>query len=165
MGSVDTLSGAAAASAGNTLLSPQDIYLLKEGTHSRLYDKLGCHLVSEAGVAGGRFAVWAPNAQGVCVFGDFNDWDKASHPLTPRSDDSGVWEGFVPRLEPGTRYKYRIESRYNGYQVDKSDPYAFYCELPPQTYDGFMTAPSMGQFFKENIRAHSDRYGCATQPR
>jgi len=86
---------------GTSLLSPQDIYLFKEGTHTRLYDKLGCHFTAEAGVEGAQFAVWAPNAERVTVFGDFNDWDRARHELTPRSDDSGVWEGFVPQVQPG----------------------------------------------------------------
>src|SRR5690349_1223472 len=127
MGSIDTLRGA------GTLLSPQDIYLFKEGTHRRLYDKLGCHLGQESGSDGAHFAVWAPNAERVFVFGDFNGWDKQRHALTPRGDESGVWEGFVPGVEPGACYKYHIVSRYHGYQVDKADPYAFYCERPPLT--------------------------------
>jgi 1,4-alpha-glucan branching enzyme len=118
---------------GTSLLSPQDIYLFKEGTHTRLYDKLGCHFTADAGVEGAHFAVWAPNAERVTVVGDFNDWDPGRHPLTPRSDDSGVWEGFVPHVQPGARYKYQIESRYNGYKVAKADPYGFYCEEAPDT--------------------------------
>src|SRR5262249_674860 len=122
-----------AQSRTTSLLSPQDIYLFKEGTHGRLYDKLGCQLTTENDIEGAHFSVWAPNAKHVSVFGDFNDWDRTRDPLTPRSDDSGVWEGFVPHMQAGGRYKYRIESRYNGYQVDKADPFGFYCEVPPAT--------------------------------
>ena len=132
MGSIDTLQSARTQAAGS-VLSPQDIYLFKEGTHRRLYDKFGCHLVNESGVDGARFAVWAPNAERVCVLGDFNDWDPTRHPLTPHSDEGGVWEGFIPGIEQGARYKYHIDSRYNGYKVDKADPLAFYCEAPPAT--------------------------------
>jgi 1,4-alpha-glucan branching enzyme len=128
MGSVDTLESGT-ASTSRSLLSPQDIYLLKEGTHSRLYEKLGCHLTGE----GAHFAVWAPNAQRVSVVGDFNGWQPDRHELTSRGDESGVWEGFVPGMEAGARYKYRIESRYNEYTVDKADPFAFLCETPPAT--------------------------------
>jgi len=132
MGSIDTLQSAR-SEASSSVLSPQDIYLFKEGTHRRLYDKFGCRLVNESGVGGARFAVWAPNAERVCVLGDFNDWDITRHPLTPRNDDSGVWEGFIAGIEQGARYKYHIDSRYNGYKVDKADPFAFYCEAPPAT--------------------------------
>src|SRR5690348_762191 len=105
MGSIDTLRDAGA------LLSPQDIYLFKEGTHRRLYEKLGCHLGDESGHEGAHFSVWAPNAERVFVFGDFNGWDKRRHPLTPRGDESGVWEGFVPGVQAGACYKYHIVSR------------------------------------------------------
>jgi 1,4-alpha-glucan branching enzyme len=136
MGSPDTLQSAAFESAtrpGVALLSPQDIYLFKEGSHGRIYDKLGCHFARESGVDGAHFAVWAPNAERVSLIGDFNEWDAARNPLTSRSDDSGIWEGFVPNIQVGARYKYHIQSRYNGYQVAKADPCAFYCETPPGT--------------------------------
>src|SRR5690349_11804728 len=127
MGSIDTLQST------STLLSPQDIYLFKEGTHRRLYQKLGCHFTNESNVDGARFAVWAPNAERVSVFGDFNQWDKTRTALTPRGDESGVWEVFVAGIEPGARYKYHVVSRYDGYEVDKADPFAFYSEPPPAT--------------------------------
>jgi len=76
--------------------------------------------------------VWAPNAEKVSVMGDFNNWSKESHALTPRGD-SGIWEGFIPGVEIGTIYKFHICSRYNGYCVDKADPFAFYSEVPPRT--------------------------------
>ena len=115
-----------------SLLSGDDLYMFNEGTHYRLYQKLGAHRVSRDGVEGVYFAVWAPNAERVCLIGDFNYWDKNNHPLQQRGF-SGVWEGFIPGVPPGHKYKFQIYSRYNGYQIDKSDPLAFYDEVPPQT--------------------------------
>jgi 1,4-alpha-glucan branching enzyme len=115
-----------------SLLTDHDLHLFNEGTHYRLYDKLGAHLVSANGVAGAYFAVWAPNAGQVFVMGDFNGWNKYSHPLAPRGA-SGLWEGFVPGVGQGAVYKYHLESRYHGYRVDKADPFAFYAERPPRT--------------------------------
>ncbi len=77
------------------------------------------------------FAVWAPNAEKVLVIGDFNNWGEIEHPLTPKGT-SGIWEGFIPGVQKGDLYKYRIFSRGNGYQVDKADPFAFYSEGPPR---------------------------------
>jgi 1,4-alpha-glucan branching enzyme len=116
-----------------SLLTDHDIYLFKQGNHFRLYDKLGAHLVERDGVQGVAFAVWAPNAAMVSVTGDFNQWNPNAHPLAARPDDSGIWEGFIPQLAKGTVYKYHIVSRHNNYRVDKSDPLAFFCELPPGT--------------------------------
>jgi 1,4-alpha-glucan branching enzyme len=115
-----------------SLLTQDDLYLFNEGTHSRLYDKLGAHPLTANGTYGTYFAVWAPNAAQVAVMGEFNHWDKASHALSPRGQ-SGIWEGFVPGVSRGAIYKYHIVSRYQGYQVDKSDPLAFYSERPPRT--------------------------------
>jgi 1,4-alpha-glucan branching enzyme len=115
------------------LLTEHDIFLFKEGTHGRLYQKLGSHLLTVDGVQGTHFAVWAPNAERVSVIGDFNRWDRHAHPLRARDDGSGIWEGFIPAVRQGALYKYRIASRYQGYQVDKGDPFAFRWELPPQT--------------------------------
>jgi 1,4-alpha-glucan branching enzyme len=115
-----------------SLLGEQDLYLFNEGSHLRLYDKLGAHPVESNGVAGTVFAVWAPSAEQVFVFGDFNNWNKGSFPLRPRGS-SGIWEGFVPGAGKGTRYKYHIVSRHAGYRVDKADPYAFATEEPPRT--------------------------------
>jgi len=117
----------------HSLLTGQDIYLFREGTHGHLHEKLGAHLCTLAGVEGTQFAVWAPNAQSVAVTGDFNDWNKSAHPLLPHQDDSGIWEGFVPGVAAGACYKYHIISRHLGYAVDKADPYAFCAELPPRT--------------------------------
>ncbi|RME68846.1 MAG: 1,4-alpha-glucan branching protein GlgB, partial [Nitrospirae bacterium] len=116
-----------------SLLSDFDIYLFREGKHTKLYQKLGAHPVEVDGQKGTYFALWAPNAERVTVFGDFNNWDKQSHPLYHRWDGSGIWEGFIPDVGPGTKYKYHIISRYNNYSVDKADPFGFYSECPPGT--------------------------------
>jgi 1,4-alpha-glucan branching enzyme len=115
-----------------TLLTEQDLYLFNEGSHFRLHEKLGSHLISEGGLQGTYFAVWAPVAEKVFVMGDFNGWSKESHSLQPR-DRSGIWEGFIPAVDKGVRYKYHIVSRYGGYRVDKADPLAFYNVPPPET--------------------------------
>ena len=84
-----------------SLLSDDDLYLFNEGSHFRLYYKLGAHPLTVNDTAGTYFAVWAPDAEKVFVIGDFNDWDKASHPLAPRGQ-SGIWDGFIPGVGPGT---------------------------------------------------------------
>ncbi len=112
-------------------LSDQDLFLFNEGTHVRLYEKLGAHRPA-AGLPGTDFAVWAPNAERVSVVGDFNGWSNAAHPLESRGV-SGIWEGAVPEAAQGSRYKYHVVSRYRGYEVDKTDPFGFYCELSPRT--------------------------------
>jgi 1,4-alpha-glucan branching enzyme len=117
------------------LLTEQDIYHFREGTYFRAYQKLGAHAVRapDGTVSGTHFAVWAPNAAGVAVVGDFNGWDRRASPLAPRADSSGIWEGLVPGAGPGALYKYHIASRHGGYTADKSDPYAFRTEVPPRT--------------------------------
>ncbi|HTY51543.1 MAG TPA: 1,4-alpha-glucan branching protein GlgB [Steroidobacteraceae bacterium] len=114
-------------------LTPTDIYHFREGTLFRAYDKLGAHPRMEGGRHGTRFAVWAPNAAAVSVVGDFNGWDRGHDPLSARADGSGIWEGFVPGVRPGALYKYCVRSRYGGYVVEKSDPYALHTETPPRT--------------------------------
>ncbi|HEX4024077.1 MAG TPA: 1,4-alpha-glucan branching protein GlgB [Steroidobacteraceae bacterium] len=114
-------------------LTPQDVYLFKEGSLFRAYDKLGAHPDTVDGREGTCFAVWAPNAEAVSLVGDFNGWNRASHPLQARADQSGIWQLFVPGVGPGTVYKYHIRSHLDGYEVDKSDPFAFRCETPPRT--------------------------------
>ena len=111
-----------------TLITEDDLYLFNAGSHYQLYNKLGAHALTIEGVTGTYFAVWAPDAQQVCVIGDFNAWDKASHPLRPRQQ-SGIWEGCFAGIHPGATYKYHIVSQYNGYHVDKADPLAFYSEV------------------------------------
>ena len=113
------------------MLTDEDIYLFREGTHGRLYDRLGCHL--DPGGAGARFAVWAPNARAVSVTGEWNDWTPGADALAPRADGSGIWEGSVAHVRRGHTYKYRIESQHSGHVADKADPFAFCAELPPAT--------------------------------
>jgi len=117
---------------GATRLTADDLYLFNEGSHFRLYDKLGAHPATQDGTTGTYFAVWAPDAKQVSVIGDFNGWDRAPNPLAPRAD-SGIWEGFVPGVGQGTLYKYHIVSRHKGYRVDKADPFAFHAETPPRS--------------------------------
>ncbi|MBS7250474.1 MAG: 1,4-alpha-glucan branching protein GlgB [Candidatus Freyarchaeota archaeon] len=115
------------------LITDHDTYFFKEGTHYRLYEKLGSHIINTNEVSGTYFAVWAPNAQHVSVIGDFNGWDPEDSPLGVRWDGSGIFEGFIPGVVKGTRYKYHVESKFNKYKVDKGDPFAFYWEAPPKT--------------------------------
>ncbi|HEX2259086.1 MAG TPA: 1,4-alpha-glucan branching protein GlgB [Actinomycetota bacterium] len=115
-----------------SLLSADDLFWFNEGTHTRLYEKLGAHAVTRNGVSGVNFAVWAPNAREVSVVGDFNGWDKTSDRL-PSLGSSGIWEGFVPKVSKGDRYKFHIWSQHADYRVDKADPFALYCEKPPAT--------------------------------
>ena len=114
-------------------ITEHDIYLLKEGSHYRLYDKLGAHIVDNGKEDGAAFALWAPNAEHVSVTGNFNGWDRKSHTLNVRQDGSGIWEGFIPGIKVGDIYKYHIHSRYDNFQTDKGDPFAFYWEQPPKT--------------------------------
>lgn len=117
----------------NGLFTNHDIYLFKEGSHFRLYEKLGSHVVTMDGVQGTYFAVWAPNAERISVLGDFNGWNPESHLLKVRNDGSGIWEGFVPDVGKGAFYKYYVASKYHNYRVSKGDPYAFWWEMPPRT--------------------------------
>lgn len=117
----------------HSLFTEEDIYLFKEGTHRRLYSLFGAKVLDLNGIRGTYFALWAPNAKKVYVTGDFNSWDKESHPLCMRPDSSGIWEGFIPHVAKGTRYKYHIKSSNKGYSVEKCDPYGRYMESPPST--------------------------------
>ncbi len=109
---------------------PQDMYLFNEGSHLRLYDKLGSHPATVNGTAGYQFAVWAPNADYVSVVGDFNAWDRGANPMHAMGS-SGVWGGFIPGVKSGTCYKYHIAAP-GGFVAEKTDPFAFTCEIPPK---------------------------------
>ncbi len=142
-----------------TILSDYDITLMQGGTHCRLYQKMGSHPAEQDGKQGISFAVYAPAAKRVSVIGDFNRWMAGVHDLYPKWDSSGVWEGFIPDLQPGSLYKYAIES-HNGWNAStppsvdevatfgersplsnhqlskcfvKADPYGRMHEHPPMT--------------------------------
>jgi 1,4-alpha-glucan branching enzyme len=114
------------------LLTDFDIHLFKTGKHFRLYEKLGAHSASHHGKEGTFFAVWAPNAKEVSVIGNFNHWHKGNHNLSPRWDESGIWEGFFTGVHKGEAYKYSITSN-SGELLEKADPFAFFAETPPKT--------------------------------
>ena len=114
------------------VLGPVDDLLIAEGTHYRLFDKLGAHCIVHEGAPGVHFAVWAPNASHVALVGDFNDWDHRRHPMRRRTD-IGVWEVFIPDIGPGRAYKYRITGADGTVLPLKADPFAFACELRPAT--------------------------------
>jgi alpha-1,4-glucan:alpha-1,4-glucan 6-glycosyltransferase/4-alpha-glucanotransferase len=115
-----------------TALTAQDLYLFNEGTHIRLYRKLGAHLSTDPDRPGVRFAVWAPSARAVSVVGDFNGWDPGAHPMAPK-EFSGIWEAFVPEARRGSLYKYHIAPRGNEAPLEKADPFGFRHEVPPAT--------------------------------
>jgi len=116
-------------------LGELDLHLLGEGRHERLWQALGAHVRSyeteDGTVAGTSFAVWAPNARGVRVCGDFDGWDGRANPMRSLGS-SGVWELFVPNLPPGAYYKFRILGQ-DGNWHEKADPMAFATEVPPAT--------------------------------
>ena len=116
-----------------TRLTELDIYLFKQGTHTKLYEKLGSHPMKAGKKQGVYFAVWAPNAQSVSVRADFNDYDPNRHPLKLREDDSGIWEGFIENVETGPTYKYHIVSKHHDIVHEKSDPFALYSEKPSKS--------------------------------
>ncbi|HSD97379.1 MAG TPA: 1,4-alpha-glucan branching protein GlgB [Sulfuricaulis sp.] len=118
---------------GVSPLTDHDVYLFRQGRHSRLYEKLGAHVMSVKHVTGVHFAVWAPNARAVSVIGDFNGWRPGSHPLHSRKDGCGIWEGFIPGVVAGAHYKYHLTSQNGKYHVEKADPFAVRTETPPRT--------------------------------
>jgi len=114
------------------VLGPMDDYYIGEGTHLRLFDKLGAHAMTFEGIEGTHFAVWAPNAQRVSVVGGFNNWDGRRHPMRCRVD-TGIWEVFIPEVGPGTLYKFEIVGADGELLPLKADPFARQSELRPNT--------------------------------
>ncbi len=110
-------------------LSKEDLHYFAEGTHHRIYNKLGAHVITHEGVKGVSFAVWAPHARRVCVVGDFNHWDGRYHPMRMLGA-SGIWELFIPELEVGQKYKFEIQGA-GGEIFLKTDPYGTAFESPP----------------------------------
>jgi 1,4-alpha-glucan branching enzyme len=115
-----------------SLITENDLHLFNEGSHFRLYDKLGSHGMRKEGKSGTYFAVWAPNAKHVSVIGEFNGWAKGTHLLQSKGE-SGIWEGYFPEIDNGMLYKYHIASRFNGYSADKADPFSLFNEIPPKS--------------------------------
>jgi 1,4-alpha-glucan branching enzyme len=114
------------------VLGPTDDYLLVEGTHRRLHERLGAHPMQHEGAEGVHFCVWAPHARRVSVVGDFNHWDGRRHQMRKRID-SGLWEIFAPGIHPGTAYKYEIVGPDGALLPLKADPFGFMGELRPST--------------------------------
>ena len=110
-------------------ISELDTYLFAKGTHYEIYEKMGAHLAEEDGKSGTYFSVWAPNARSVSVVGDFNNWDRAAHPMQP-VQQSGIWDIFVPGVKAGDLYKFAVETS-QGYTVLKADPYGNQSQLRP----------------------------------
>jgi 1,4-alpha-glucan branching enzyme len=125
------------------ILSDFDLYLLGEGNHLKLYDKLGAHPMEMGGVAGVAFVVWAPNAQRVSVVGDFNSWDGRRHVM--RVYGNGYWEIFVPGARAGDKYKYELIGRDGHMLPLKSDPVAFGAEMRPSTASVVVDAAALPQ--------------------
>ena len=114
------------------MLSEHDIYLFREGTHATLYERLGCHFLSDEEKHGAHVAVWAPNARDVAVIGEWNGWDAAADVLRPRWDQSGIWEADVEKVRHGQSYKFAITTSH-GERQDRADPFAFAAEIAPAT--------------------------------
>ena len=113
-------------------LTADDLFLFNQGSFLRGYEKFGAHTTSVNGVAGAQFTVWAPSARYVSVVGVFNEWEPGANSLA-RVQGSGIWSGFVPGATVGSCYKYHIATPHDGYVVEKTDPYAVLCEVPPKT--------------------------------
>ena len=116
-------------------LGSLDLHLISEGRHERLWDVLGANLktyASELGeITGTAFAVWAPNAEGVSVVGDFCGWNAAQYPMRSLGS-TGIWEVFIPGVGAGERYKFAIQTK-DGHRIDKADPMARRTLAPPET--------------------------------
>ena len=137
------------------VITEYDVYLFSQGKHTRIYDKLGAHLMQIGNAHGVHFGVWAPNADRVSVVGDFNGWDGRLHPMR-RLGPTGVWEIFIPGIEAGQRYKYEIRSNQHGELLLKADPYGFRFERPPLS----ASVVARRNHEWEDARWFVDRAGC-----
>ena len=117
----------------HSLFTDFDIGLFRSGKHFRLYEKLGAHPMELDGESGVFFAIYAPGAKQVRVIGDFNYWQGEGCELYVRWDNSGIWEGFIPGVEKGVRYKFAIHSDHGEGYFEKSDPFGRFWETPPNT--------------------------------
>ena len=134
------------------VLGPVDDLLVAQGTHYRLFDKMGAHPIEHEGCRGVHFAVWAPNARLVSLVGDFNDWDGARHPMRARQS-VGIWEIFIPDIGEGQAYKYRIVGADGALQPLKADPFAFASELRPKTAS-IVASAGKAEWGDQDHRAH-----------
>jgi 1,4-alpha-glucan branching enzyme len=134
------------------VLGPMDDYFINEGSHLRLFDKMGAHLLDHEGASGTHFAVWAPNARRVSVVGDFNGWDGRRNAMRLRQD-TGIWEIFLPDIGPGHAYKYEIVGPDGQRLPLKADPFAFRSELRPSTAS-ITTAPLAHEWGDAEHRAY-----------
>jgi len=144
------------------VLGPVDDFLMAQGTHVCLYEKMGAHPVEHEGAQGVHFAVWAPNAQRVSVVGDFNDWDGRRHQMRHRKD-VGVWEIFIPDIADHRGYKFEIIGANGSLLPLKSDPFAFQCEVRPKTAS-LTTAPFAHEWEDQAHRAHWAHVDARRQP-
>ncbi|MGV8936428.1 MAG: 1,4-alpha-glucan branching protein GlgB [Allorhizobium sp.] len=134
------------------VLGPMDDYYVREGSHLRLFDKMGAHPLKHQGVDGFHFAVWAPNARRVSVVGDFNEWDGRRHVMRLRRD-TGIWEIFAPDVRPASAYKFEIVGKDGNMVPLKADPYARRAELRPK--NASVTAAELYQDWEDDAhRAH-----------
>lgn len=142
------------------VLGPMDDYYIREGSHLRLFDKMGAHPISHEGADGVHFAVWAPNARRVSVVGDFNAWDGRRHVMRLRQD-TGIWEIFVPGVTPGLSYKYEIIGPDGSRLPLKADPFARASELRPATAS--IVAPELAHDWGDE--AHREFWASANSRR
>ncbi|MBN7805601.1 1,4-alpha-glucan branching protein GlgB [Agrobacterium rosae] len=142
------------------VLGPMDDYLVREGSHLRLFDKMGAHPLKLEGVEGFHFAVWAPNARRVSVVGDFNNWDGRRHVMRFRKD-TGIWEIFAPDVYAGCSYKFEIIGPHGELLPLKADPYARRAELRPK--NASVTTPELVQEWSDD--AHRKHWASIDQRR
>jgi len=146
-----------------------DLHLFGEGRHEEIYKKLGAHVTKVGRTKGVSFAVWAPQARGVSVVGDFNQWNGRGHQMQ-RLGNSGVWELFIPKLTAGSLYKFEIQPA-KGPPIFKADPYAQHTEVPPDTssivYDSkykfrdakWINGRTKHQYFREPLSIYEVHFG------
>ncbi len=140
----------------SSVLGDMDIYLMAEGSHRRIYERLGAHPRTIDGVEGVSFAVWAPNAKRVSVVGDFNQWDGRRHPMRKRVE-AGVWEIFLPGVMPGAHYKYELVTRDDTPPSLKADPVGFQQEVPPATASCVVGLPPLEWHDAEWMAARGEK--------
>ena len=144
------------------VLSDFDLHLFAEGTHYRVWERLGAHRMTIDGTTGVHFAVWAPNAQRVSAIGDFNRWDGRAHPMR-HLVPSGVWEVFVPDLTDGDCYKFELRTTA-GHLLHKADPYARLFEVPPKTASVIWSDEGYEWHDQDWMRERASNNGWREQP-